>query len=549
MYRLTFLNGKFKGKRLTVQQGALLIGRDPECQVDLDDDDEVSRHHALIEIRGGSPVIRDLGSTNPVQVNEQPVKEHRLRSGDRIEIGRTILEFQSGSSSAPPRHRRRFSKMQATSFAAIALIVLLQVVFVILFPLWQKKETVPVDMKAAKKPPVVASESASTTSDTASVTSVPEAVAAVTSVAKTVASTVAATEVPDPESVEAEDFKIPASLTSLVAAVAASRSNTGMVVASQGELPPAVPAPAMDTTPSGQVEDVVALRTEIEDLRRQVESIAVPVKPTEQVAKELSKSAPDPLLEKSREMLAEAQREIERMNYFQADNLLDRITMMSPDFIPAYRERAVLFEKRGMLKQAGEQWQRVMKLTAGSPLYEQAAAERQRIARLEMTQKTVSGPELTRTSTTSQRLEKRIRIVSVERERFRANEEYDEMRLIRITLRPRNNEREVNADQVQLVVVFYDRVIGADRVVPTRALVPEDSLRITGSWAAGEARSVSAAYIVGKGFREQEEQMLGEKREYEGYRVMIYYQGKLQDESAMPARILDMERPPVPGSR
>ena len=91
MYRLIFLNGKFKGKRLTIQQGAILIGRDPECQIDLDDDDEVSRHHALIETRGGSPVIRDLGATNTVQVNQQVVKEHRLKSGDRIEIGRTII--------------------------------------------------------------------------------------------------------------------------------------------------------------------------------------------------------------------------------------------------------------------------------------------------------------------------------------------------------------------------------------------------------------------------------------------------------------------------
>lgn len=521
MYRLLFINGKFKGKRLTIQQGAVLIGRDPECQIDLDDDDEVSRHHALIESRGGSPVIRDLDATNRVVVNNQPVKEHRLRSGDRIEIGRTVIEYQAGSTAAPPRHRRRFSKMQATSFAAIGLIVLLQVVFVILFPLWQKRETVAIDPNAPR--PLAPAPAA--TSPAPAAVEIPSPVAVTP-----------AAPVESPTAVAVE----PDALAETTAVAAA--------VAEETPLPPALPAPAMEPTPSPAATEVMELRSEIEGLRKMVETIAAPPTPAEREAALARVPASDPLQEKAREMLVEAQAEIQRMNYFQADNMLERIQMMTPDFVPAFRERAVLFEQRGMLKQAGEQWQKVMNLTAGTPLYEQAAAERQRLARLEVTRKTVEGPATPRDATSARRLEKRIRIASVERERFRANEEYDEMRLIRITLRPRNNERDINPDQVVVTVTFYDRVIGTDRIVPTRALVPEDGLRISGEWAPGEARTVSAAYIVGKNFRAEEEQLIGERRDYEGYRVMVFYRGVLQDESAMPARILELDPPPPPGS-
>jgi len=526
MYRLIFLNGKFKGKRLTIQQGAILIGRDPECQIDLDDDDEVSRHHALIESRGGSPIIRDLGATNTVQVNQQPVKEHRLRSGDRIEVGRTIIEYQSGTSTAPPRHRRRFSKMQATSFGAIGLIVLLQIVFVILFPLWQKKETVPVDVSQPRHPKPVET---SVVEVAVAPTSTP--VVAVTETSEIVTAIAAVDPVVLPDAIELPEVQ------PLV---------TSTVDEATAELPPALPAPAMESSP--QVKEVMELRSEIEDLRKKVESITVPPPPPEREEVDVRAPPSDPLLDKAREMLVEAQKEINGMNYFQADNILDRIQMMSPEFVPAWRERAALFEKRGMLKQAGEQWQKVMTLTSGTPLYEQAAAERQRIARTELTQKTVSGPVRSRIANPSQRLERRIRILSVERERFQANEEYDEMRLIRITLRPRNNEREIDADDVDVVVAFYDRVVGTPRIVPTRALVPTDGLRITGEWGDGEARSISAAYILKKGYRAEEESTIGEKRDYEGYRVMVYYRGVLQDQNAMPSKLLELEPPPPPES-
>jgi Inner membrane component of T3SS, cytoplasmic domain len=542
MYRLLILNGKFKGKRLTIQQGSVLIGRDPECQIDLDDDDEVSRHHAVIEIRGGSPVLRDLGAKNPAEVNQQPVKEHRLRNGDRIEIGRTVMEFQTAASSSPPRHRRRFSKMQATAFASIGLIVLLQVVFVIFFPLWVKRDTVQVVVpRKSKSAPVV-------TTNTTPAEITPETFVG----PKPEEQTPLKTEEPaimGPEQPEESVTSIVSQAVE-VARVAAPEPTLEPAPELEPEvvLPPAMPAPAV-TSVHPQAKEVELLRSEIENLRKQVEDIA-----TEQIAvpptdAPVPRTIPtDPLVAKAREMMADVKKEIARSNYPQADNILERIQMMAPDFVPAWRERALLFEKRGMLKQAGDQWQEVMTLSMGTPLYKEAAAERQRIARLEITQKTAAKPKLARETTSTQRLEKRIRITGIERERFQANGEFDEMRLLRITLRPRNNEGEVDSDELLVQVAFYDRIVGTEKIVPTRALVPQDGVRISGSWDAGEARSVTAAYILKKGFRAEEHANIGEKRDYEGYRVMVYYKGELQDESAMPGRILQLDPPEPPDS-
>jgi len=69
------------------------IGRMKECDVVLSDPG-ASRKHAEIRRSGGDYVLADLGSTNGTMVNERTVSEHRLEEGDRITIGRSVLEFR-----------------------------------------------------------------------------------------------------------------------------------------------------------------------------------------------------------------------------------------------------------------------------------------------------------------------------------------------------------------------------------------------------------------------------------------------------------------------
>ena len=54
-------------------------------------DARVSRHHARLQTRRGTLVFTDLGSTNGSRVNGVRVDECALGTGDRVQVGDTIL--------------------------------------------------------------------------------------------------------------------------------------------------------------------------------------------------------------------------------------------------------------------------------------------------------------------------------------------------------------------------------------------------------------------------------------------------------------------------
>lgn len=73
--------------------GELTIGRAAGCGISLPEDTFVSNVHARVFERDGDVFVEDLGSTNGTLVNGAPLDSARkLRKGDRIQAGQTILE-------------------------------------------------------------------------------------------------------------------------------------------------------------------------------------------------------------------------------------------------------------------------------------------------------------------------------------------------------------------------------------------------------------------------------------------------------------------------
>ena len=70
-----------------------VIGRLAGSEIEVDDPG-ASRRHAEIRRQGDEFVVVDLGSTNGTLVNDSPISEATLEDGDRITIGRTVLEFR-----------------------------------------------------------------------------------------------------------------------------------------------------------------------------------------------------------------------------------------------------------------------------------------------------------------------------------------------------------------------------------------------------------------------------------------------------------------------
>jgi hypothetical protein len=81
------------GKEWRLDRDTQVIGRLAGSEIELQDTG-ASRRHAEVRRRGQDFVIVDLGSTNGTLVNDSPIAEHTLEDGDRITIGRTVLEFR-----------------------------------------------------------------------------------------------------------------------------------------------------------------------------------------------------------------------------------------------------------------------------------------------------------------------------------------------------------------------------------------------------------------------------------------------------------------------
>jgi pSer/pThr/pTyr-binding forkhead associated (FHA) protein len=72
----------------------LTAGRASGCQISLPDDTFVSQLHARIFRRDGQIYVEDLGSTNGTFLNRKKVSSPQpLRRGDRLQIGKTVLEL------------------------------------------------------------------------------------------------------------------------------------------------------------------------------------------------------------------------------------------------------------------------------------------------------------------------------------------------------------------------------------------------------------------------------------------------------------------------
>ena len=98
MASLFVIQGADQGKRFELKSKPMALGRDQSNPIRLHDT-EVSRRHAEVRPVEDSYRIIDLGSANGTFVNGQPVDQAPLRSGDRLQLGQTVMLFNEGAGS------------------------------------------------------------------------------------------------------------------------------------------------------------------------------------------------------------------------------------------------------------------------------------------------------------------------------------------------------------------------------------------------------------------------------------------------------------------
>ena len=99
---LTILSGPAAGVEFPLEGMRSIAGRSAKAEILLEDG-SVSKEHAAFELDGQGFGVRDLASTNGVQVNGRNVLAKRLEHGDRVRLGDCELQYVVEERTRPAR--------------------------------------------------------------------------------------------------------------------------------------------------------------------------------------------------------------------------------------------------------------------------------------------------------------------------------------------------------------------------------------------------------------------------------------------------------------
>jgi pSer/pThr/pTyr-binding forkhead associated (FHA) protein len=80
-------------QRIPIEKRTFTIGRSPDCDLVLDDD-QASRRHAELVATVGGYLLNDLGSTNGTKVGGEFASRSYLVGGEVLQIGDTTLRLE-----------------------------------------------------------------------------------------------------------------------------------------------------------------------------------------------------------------------------------------------------------------------------------------------------------------------------------------------------------------------------------------------------------------------------------------------------------------------
>ena len=88
---LTVVSGPAKGEVHNLKRSRVILGREG-AGIALNDQ-EISRHHCLIEVRENYANLKDLDSTNGTFFEEERVRAAMLQDGSEFRIGNSVIRF------------------------------------------------------------------------------------------------------------------------------------------------------------------------------------------------------------------------------------------------------------------------------------------------------------------------------------------------------------------------------------------------------------------------------------------------------------------------
>jgi hypothetical protein len=93
--------GPLAGKSFVLYRNPTVVGSAPQADIYLFKDAEIEPRHLAIHRVGNAYEVEDLGTRAGTQVEGATVRQRRLRSGDRIVVGSTALDFEERTRKRP----------------------------------------------------------------------------------------------------------------------------------------------------------------------------------------------------------------------------------------------------------------------------------------------------------------------------------------------------------------------------------------------------------------------------------------------------------------
>jgi hypothetical protein len=127
-------------------------------------------------------------------------------------------------------------------------------------------------------------------------------------------------------------------------------------------------------------------------------------------------------------------------------------------------------------------------------------------------------------------------IASIEQQRFPESSEFDEMRVITVTLARTKTQTAIDPSQYELRVLFFDQDTRSQEILPSRSVGSVKPLK-PALLATDKTETLTAAYTVPKGLRNSTVDARPNSAYY-GVVARLYFNNKLIHEDARPKTLL-----------
>src|SRR5947209_6100957 len=126
---LLAISGPDKGRAFPINEGcAQTVGRSHTHSEIILQDTDVARVHCQVAMEGEDLVVTDLDGASSTFVNDQIVTEYRMKPGDILRIGKSLLRLQKDEAGRPAVASRPIPVVSPRSIPHVAPAVVAPVV-------------------------------------------------------------------------------------------------------------------------------------------------------------------------------------------------------------------------------------------------------------------------------------------------------------------------------------------------------------------------------------------------------------------------------------